>query len=131
MELVKMIRENVIRIVPSDKVAQREKEGFKKVSEDVQAPSKSTKGGKDKPDDNKDKPDGDKDNPDGTQDGSNNPDAQAPNNDGEKTGEKFTAESLNEKTVNELRKIAKELGITGYANMSKETLIGIIIDLQE
>ena len=107
MELVKMIRNNVIRMVPIDAVAQREAEGYKKESEEPQTPSNPP---------------------------ANNEDGKLGTGEGEGSqtpGEKFTEEELKEKSINDLRKIAKDSGIAGFMNMSKETLVGIIVASQE
>ncbi|MCD8286492.1 MAG: Rho termination factor N-terminal domain-containing protein [Clostridia bacterium] len=40
-------------------------------------------------------------------------------------------EDLTAKTVKELREIAKALGITGTANMNKDTLVAMIMDAEE
>ena len=144
MELVKMIRNNVIRMVPIDAVALREAEGYKKESEEPQTPSNppaNDEGGKLDTDEGEGSQNGNTGDGDGTQtpdgndgegEGSQTPDG----NDGEGEGiqtpeDKFTEEELKEKSINDLRKIAKNSGIVGFMNMSKETLVGIIVASQE
>lgn len=153
MELVKMIRNNVIRNVPVDKVAFREAEGFKKVSDEAQAPSNPVQNAND----NGEATEGDKTSPTGENGDENTTpngtdtsgDPSTPDTgdaEGDKTsseGEnadvtpeggadgKLTEEELQAKTVKELRDVAKSLNIGGYANMQKETLIGIILASQE
>jgi len=170
MELVKMIRNNVIRMVPIDAVALREAEGYKKESEEPQTPSNppaNDEGGKLDTDEGEGSQNGNTGDGDGTQtpdgndgegegsqtpdgndgegEGSQTPDgndgegegSQTPDgNDGEGEGiqtpeDKFTEEELKEKSINDLRKIAKNSGIVGFMNMSKETLVGIIVASQE
>lgn len=40
----------------------------------------------------------------------------------------LTEEELNAKTVKDLRELAKDAGIQGYANMNKETLVQMILN---
>ena len=144
MELVKMIRNNVIRMVPIDAVAQREAEGYKKESEEPQTPSnppandegdklgtgegEGSQNGNTGDGDGTQTPDGN----DGEGKGSQTPDGNDGEGEGSQTpGDKFTEEELKEKSINDLRKIAKESGIAGFMNMSKETLVGIIVASQE
>lgn len=147
MELVKMIRNNVIRNVPVDKVALREAEGFKKVSDKAQAPSNPADNADDSGtgaegdqtpsgDENGDQntpPDGTNipDTGDNTGDQTPSGDENGDTSDGDPADGKLTEEDLQAKTVKELRDVAKSLNIGGYANMQKETLIGIILATQE
>lgn len=131
MELVKMIRNNVIRMVPIDAVAQREAEGYKKESEEPQTPSNP-------PANNEDgklgtgEGEGSQNGNTGDGDGTQTPEGNDGEGEGSQTpGEKFTEEELKEKSINDLRKIAKDSGIAGFMNMSKETLVGIIVASQE
>ena len=131
MELVKMIRNNVIRMVPIDAVAQREAEGYKKESEEPQTPSNppaNDEGGKLGTGEGEGSQNGNTGDGDGTQ----TPDGNDGEGEGSQTpGDKFTEEELKEKSINDLRKIAKDSGIAGFMNMSKETLVGIIVASQE
>lgn len=45
----------------------------------------------------------------------------------ESAGCPYTEEELRAKTVRELRGVAKELGVWGYSNMDKETMIAVIL----
>lgn len=147
MELVKMIRNNVIRNVPVDKVALREAEGFKKVSDEAQTPSNPANNADDsgtgaegdqapsggENGDQNTPPDGTKapDAGDNTGDQTPSGDENGNTPDGDPADGKLTEEELQTKTVKELRDVAKSLNIGGYANMQKETLIGIILASQE
>ena len=131
MELVKMIRNNVIRMVPIDAVTQREAEGYKKESEEPQTPSNppsNDESGKLGTGEGEGSQNGNT----GDGDGAQTPDGKDGEGEGPQTpGDKFTEEELKEKSINDLRKIAKESGIAGFMNMSKETLVGIIVASQE
>lgn len=131
MELVKMIRNNVIRMVPIDAVAQREAEGYKKESEEPQTPSNPPANGEgDRLDTGEGE--GSQNGNTGDGDGTQTPGGNDGEGEGSQTpGEKFTEEELKEKSINDLRKIAKDSGIAGFMNMSKETLVGIIVASQE
>lgn len=68
-------------------------------------------------------PEGKENEPEGTEKATEGNAMNAPEAAGELTEEELTA-----KTVKDLREIAKDAGIQGYANMNKETLVQMILN---
>ena len=68
-------------------------------------------------------PEGKENEPEGTENATEGNAMNTPEAAGELTEEELTA-----KTVKDLREIAKDAGIQGYANMNKETLVQMILN---